>query len=221
MFSRILSRDRFLGYIKLGGARERQLLHKGQPGSNEAWGASAGDGGQKRCRKAAKDPPKQGPQKLYWTVLWSFPRPSRRADSSDVSIVQTTRTWLASHAHLSVYHQCHNKYYFRSSCCGIVGEESESSGSRCWGSSGSIPSLVQWVKDPALLQLWRGSQLPPGFNSWPRNFHTLGAWPLNKEKKILFHTHTPQHPPAPEKKRKIWLPSFWLEIPSLNQTLPC
>ena len=30
---------------------------------------------------------------------------------------------------------------------------------------GSIPSLVQWVKDPVLPQLWLG------FSPWPRNFH--------------------------------------------------
>ena len=35
----------------------------------------------------------------------------------------------------------------------------------------SIPSLGQWVKDPALPQLWCRSKLWLGCNPWPRNFH--------------------------------------------------
>ena len=38
----------------------------------------------------------------------------------------------------------------------------------CWG-TGSIPSLVQWVKDLALPQLWLRSQLWLGSDPWPRN----------------------------------------------------
>ena len=30
-----------------------------------------------------------------------------------------------------------------------------------------VLTMVQWVKDPALLQLWRRSQLWLGFNPWP------------------------------------------------------
>ena len=39
-----------------------------------------------------------------------------------------------------------------------------------WGSTGLIPSLVQWVKDPALLRLWCRSQLQLSFSPWHRNF---------------------------------------------------
>ena len=38
------------------------------------------------------------------------------------------------------------------------------------GSCG-VPSVAQWVKDLALLQLWCGSQLQLGSNPWPRNVH--------------------------------------------------
>ena len=36
---------------------------------------------------------------------------------------------------------------------------------------GSILSPAQWIKDPALLQLWHKSQLQLGFDPWPGNFH--------------------------------------------------
>ena len=62
---------------------------------------------------------------------------------------------------------------------------------------GSVPGLVQWVKDLALpqaaaqvtdaAQTWRGCgygvgrQLQLGFDPWPMNFHMLHVWP-EKEK---------------------------------------
>ena len=36
----------------------------------------------------------------------------------------------------------------------------------CW-----IPGLAQWVKDPALLQLWPTLQPRLIFDPWPWNFH--------------------------------------------------
>lgn len=41
------------------------------------------------------------------------------------------------------------------------------------GGVGSVPGLVQWVKDLAFLQLWQRSQLRFGFNPWPGNYHML------------------------------------------------
>ena len=43
-----------------------------------------------------------------------------------------------------------------------------------------VTSLAQWVKDPAMAQLWRRSQLQLRFNSWARNFH---GWGLSQKKK--------------------------------------
>ena len=51
------------------------------------------------------------------------------------------------------------------------------------GGAGLIPSLVQWVKNLALPQLWHRSQLWLKFDPWPGNFHMLW-WP-KKKKKIL------------------------------------
>ena len=39
-----------------------------------------------------------------------------------------------------------------------------------------VPAVVWWVKDPALLQLWRRSQLWLGFDPGPGNFPTPWAW---------------------------------------------
>ena len=51
--------------------------------------------------------------------------------------------------------------------------------------TGSIPSLVQWVKDPALPQLWHKSQPWPGFNPWPKGSTYHEAAKKRKEKEIL------------------------------------
>ena len=51
------------------------------------------------------------------------------------------------------------------------------------GIAGSIPGPAQWVKDPTLLQLWYRSQLPLGFDPWPRNFHMLQVQ-LQKKKSL-------------------------------------
>ena len=40
-----------------------------------------------------------------------------------------------------------------------------------------VPTVVQWVKDLALLQLWLR------FNPWPGNFHMLWVWRKKKKKK--------------------------------------
>ena len=56
------------------------------------------------------------------------------------------------------------------------------------GGAGSIPRLVQWVKDLALLQLWHRLQLWLGFSPWPENFQMLWRWP-KKKKKGLFKSY--------------------------------
>ena len=56
-----------------------------------------------------------------------------------------------------------------------------------------IPGLVQWLKDPALLQLMRRSQLQRmrrsqlqlGFDPWPLNFYVLQRWPKKKNKVVI------------------------------------
>ena len=45
------------------------------------------------------------------------------------------------------------------------------------GSASSIPGLVQWGKDPTLLQLWLR------FDPWPGNFHMPRVGILKKKKK--------------------------------------
>ena len=49
--------------------------------------------------------------------------------------------------------------------------------------AGSLPGLVQWVKDPAWLQLWCRSQLWLRFSPSPGNFHMPLGWPKKKKKK--------------------------------------
>lgn len=50
------------------------------------------------------------------------------------------------------------------------------------GGLGSITSLVQWVKDLVLLQLWHILQLQLRFDPWPRHFHMPQVQPKGKKK---------------------------------------
>ena len=53
------------------------------------------------------------------------------------------------------------------------------------GGAGLIPGLVQWVKDPALLLLWRHrSQLWLRFDPRPGNFCMPWVW-LKKRKQLF------------------------------------
>ena len=47
--------------------------------------------------------------------------------------------------------------------------------------TGLIPSLVQWVKDPALPELWLRSQLQLRSDPWPRN--SIYRWMAKKIEK--------------------------------------
>ena len=48
--------------------------------------------------------------------------------------------------------------------------------------------MVQWVKDPALPQLWYRLQLWHRFSPWLWNFHMPWMWPKKeKEKEFLLH----------------------------------
>ena len=46
-----------------------------------------------------------------------------------------------------------------------------------------VPTVAQWVKDPALPQVWPRSQLQLRFETWPRNFHMPWVHPKEKKKK--------------------------------------
>lgn len=67
---------------------------------------------------------------------------------------------------------------------------------------GSIPSLTQCVKDPALLQLLRRLQLQLWFDPWPWNFHL----PLMQPKK---------------KKKAQWISDLMMTLKSLHRSPKC
>ena len=46
------------------------------------------------------------------------------------------------------------------------------------------PAVAQWLKDPALLQLWYRLQLQLGFSSWHRNLYM--PWLQQKNKGFGF-----------------------------------
>ena len=50
------------------------------------------------------------------------------------------------------------------------------------GFAGSIPGLVQWIKDLVLPLLWHRLQMWLGFSPWPENVRRPQVW-LTKEKK--------------------------------------
>ena len=53
-----------------------------------------------------------------------------------------------------------------------------------WKLGGSrVSAVVQWVKDPALIQLWHRLKLWLGFDSWSRNIHMPQVRPNKKKKK--------------------------------------
>ena len=47
--------------------------------------------------------------------------------------------------------------------------------------AGSLPGLVQWVRDPALLQVRHGLQLQLGYDPWPGS--SMRCWVGEKKKK--------------------------------------
>ena len=52
-----------------------------------------------------------------------------------------------------------------------------------YGTASLIPGGAQWVKDPALPQLWCTSKIQLRINAWPRHFHMLWIWPIKGGKK--------------------------------------
>ena len=46
-----------------------------------------------------------------------------------------------------------------------------------------VSSVAQWVKDPALLQLWCRLQLQLQLDTWPKDFHMPQVWQKKKKKK--------------------------------------
>lgn len=52
-----------------------------------------------------------------------------------------------------------------------------------------VSAAAQWVKDPALLQLWSRSQLQLRFDTWPENFHMPPVGPKKKKEQELILIH--------------------------------
>ena len=69
-----------------------------------------------------------------------------------------------------------SKDYGVDSCCGTM---VSAASWQCWN-AGSIPSLAQWVKDPALLQLQLRWHLQLGSDPWPGNSICCRASKINK-----------------------------------------
>lgn len=53
-----------------------------------------------------------------------------------------------------------------------------------------VPTVAQWVKDPALPRLWSRPAAVLGFSPWLGNFSMLRMRPLKNEKKIKKKTET-------------------------------
>ena len=73
--------------------------------------------------------------------------------------------------------------WYWSSGCGTVDQESDCSSMDRYGGADSIPSLVQWVMDPVLPQLWHGSQLQQDSVPGPRTSICCKRSLKNKETK--------------------------------------
>jgi len=95
---------------------------------------------------------------------------------------------------INVYIKIENSW---SSCCGAVGWGSDCSGSGHCRGVGSISGRVQWVKDPALLQLWCRSQI---WSLAQELSYTIGV--AGKKKKKKKHTHKQKKPPKTQKIQK-------------------
>ena len=84
----------------------------------------------------------------------------------------------------------------------------------CWAClkilHGGVPTVVQWLKDLALPQLWYRSPLQLRFDPWPENFHM--AWV--QEKKITWRCDTTEKTFLQD--CKLWsqasFHSLWLRI---------
>ena len=75
------------------------------------------------------------------------------------------------------------------------------------GGAGQNPGPAQWVKNPALLQLWHRSQLQPKSNPWSGNFHVPQVW-LKKKKRER------------EKQIEMKFPKFNPMCIPVNSTIP-